>query len=56
MTYETLLVWSRVAGLLLFFGMFLAVLGCLYRPGAGRRLQAHAAIPFGGDDREGETR
>jgi cbb3-type cytochrome oxidase subunit 3 len=50
MTYETLLVWSKIAGLLLFLSMFLGVLAWLCRPGAGRRLQAHAEIPFRCDD------
>lgn len=50
MTYETLLIWTKIAGLLLFFGMFITVVVWLLRPGAARRLQAHADIPFRDDN------
>jgi len=46
MDYESALVWSRVIGLLIFMGLFLAFLGWSYRPGSRRYYQDAAEVPF----------
>ncbi|PWR20818.1 cbb3-type cytochrome oxidase subunit 3 [Zavarzinia compransoris] len=46
MDYESALVWSRIAGLLIFFGLFLGFVGWSYRPGSRRYYQEAAELPF----------
>lgn len=43
-----------IIGLLFFFGFFCAMLAWTFRPGAKKKYQEHANIPFDGDKAESE--
>lgn len=46
MDYETIRAWSSLAGLLIFFGFFVAMLVWIYRPGSRKTYDDAANIPF----------
>ncbi|MCW0182687.1 cbb3-type cytochrome oxidase subunit 3 [Zavarzinia sp.] len=46
MNYYDALVWSRIIGILIFFGLFLTFVLWSYRPGGKRIYDAAARIPF----------
>jgi len=46
MNFYDALVWSRIIGILLFFGLFITFVLWSYRPGGKRIYDAAARIPF----------
>jgi cytochrome c oxidase cbb3-type subunit 4 len=44
--YDEILQVSRIAGLLLFIGLFAGVLVYVFRPGAKKKFDDHARIPL----------
>ena len=46
LTYETVARMSQIAALVLFIGLFLAVLGYAFWPGNGKRFERAAHMPL----------
>ncbi|NQV20054.1 MAG: cbb3-type cytochrome c oxidase subunit 3 [Rhodospirillales bacterium] len=46
MTYDEILLASRVAGLVLFIALFAAILVYVFRPGTKKKFDDHAQIPL----------
>jgi len=56
MSYETLVMITQIAGLILFIGLFLAVLIYALWPGNRKRFERASRVPLEQDDKPDEER